>query len=114
MSNDADQKVERLVLARFLEDEEGAADYTVAGHLVKCPSLRVWDAEGRDGSYGCDTGCEYVTLEADLVCGHEGFEYTYTYGTFGDLDSLLEDLLEMENEPSFKDWLALRDAAVKE
>lgn len=57
-----------------------------------CPDTDVSFIEGDDGTYGCDTGCEYWRLTARLTCEHfpEGFEFEY--GQFGMLNDLLEAL----------------------
>lgn len=60
-------------------------------HLRQCPELMVTQADGSDGSYGCDTGCDYARLEARLSCPHGETEW-YFYGEFGDLASLIEDM----------------------
>lgn len=106
--SDVDEKVERLILAMFVEESKDSPDWSHEGHLMRCPSLRVKDAGGRDGVYGCGTGCEYVRLTATLVCGHEGFKSEFDYGSFGDLATLLEDLEEMENSRSYAEWTAKR------
>lgn len=60
-------------------------------HLASCPDLAAGDVTGEDSSYGCDTGCEYVRLEADMSCPH-GERECYAYGKFGELAYILEDI----------------------
>ena len=59
-------------------------------HLATCPSTCVVDLDARNGTYGCDTGCEYYRLEATLHCDHE--ETDFEFGDFGELADLIEDL----------------------
>lgn len=60
-------------------------------HLATCDQLAVEEMDARDGSYGCDTGCEYVRFEAVLTCPHDERE-EYEYGNFGELAYIIEDL----------------------
>lgn len=62
-----------------------------AQHLQECNFSALLHPEGTDGTYGCDTGCEYVRLTATFSCPH-GEEYEYEYGTFGELSWILEDI----------------------
>jgi hypothetical protein len=109
VSNEYDEKVNRLVLEMFkqlsigaiLDKSESEIPLDIASHLVACESLAVKGAEGQDGSYGCDTGCEYVTLEATLTCGH-GWEYEFEYGEFGSMWSLLDDLDRLDKGEAIK------------
>lgn len=62
----------------------------------KCSAVLTEDCiELRNGVYGCDTGCEYVTLEIECPCGDE-----FEAGTFGCFENdaeekeLLEELME--------------------
>ena len=82
--SDADDKVIRLVTQYAREGAESE-------HLRSCPGLTVAYASAEDGEYGCDTGCEYARLEADLSCPH-GESERYRYGTFSDIASMMEDL----------------------
>lgn len=59
-------------------------------HLRNCPDLTL-SYEGYDGTYGCDTGCEYLRLECEASCPH-GEREEYEYGDFGELSYLLEDI----------------------
>jgi hypothetical protein len=87
MSNKYDELVERYILLKFREDG--------TDHLETCPDARVTEADARNGSYGCDTGCEYVRFEAVITCPH-GESEEFEYGEFGELYSLLEDLEKLE------------------
>lgn len=66
-------------------------------HLRSCEAATVGPVDGGDGGYGCDTGCDYVRLEADIACPH-GQTDRFEYGTFGELAWILEDL-EADREP---------------
>lgn len=81
---DADERLNRLVMHLLRED--GAHP-----HLASCPDAAVRDATGGNGWYGCDTGCEYVRLEARVSCPH-GYDAEFEYGEFGDMESLFEDM----------------------
>lgn len=88
----ANTLLERFVIREFRSENAGT-------HLGECPDLAVADLDARDGSYGCDTGCEYLRLEASLTCPHEPHPtVVFTYGEFGDMSRLIEDLVRMEKE----------------
>lgn len=55
------------------------------------------DEGAQDGSYVCDTGCDYVRFEAVIECPH-GFSELVEWGEFGDLAGILEDLKKLEDE----------------
>jgi hypothetical protein len=81
---DADAKVAALVKWKAREDAESL-------HLRECPDLTVEHPDAYNGTYGCDTGCEYARLEADLSCPH-GERETFEYGEFGDIADLLREM----------------------
>ncbi len=83
---DVNALVRRWLLSQYRQEQPGK-------HLSDCLDTDVVDASGEDGAYGCDTGCEYVRLSAFLACSH-GDRDDYEYGTFGDLATILEDLIE--------------------
>lgn len=89
---DADDLVNRYVLRWFREESMGHLP-----HLRECPDLTVTNADARDGSYGCETGCDYVRFEAVITCPH-GEREEVEWGQFGELASILEDLERLENE----------------
>lgn len=68
-----------------------------AGHLATCESTRVEHPEARDGLYGCDTGCEYMSLEADIVCDH-GYKIEFEYGDFGDTSDIIHWMTKQEGK----------------
>lgn len=84
----ASERANALVRAYIIESYRSAhPDH----HLATCGQMTVEEADARDGSYGCDTGCEYVRFEAVLTCPHDERE-EYEYGQFGELSYLIEDL----------------------
>ena len=85
LPKDANQKVARWILAKFRQEAAGS------GHLVECSEASVIHFDGGDGYYGCETGCEYLRLEARVVCPH-GEQRDYHYGDFGDMSDIIEDL----------------------
>ena len=97
----ADAIVSRYILRKFREDTKANMTSPLpsfrahvsesAAHLASCPDVHVVDQEATDGSYGCDTGCEYARLEADLVCSH-GMREEYEYGAFGELADMLQEI----------------------
>lgn len=81
----ADELLAAVVLQKYREDREGRDD-----HLASCPETVARDVSGENGTYGCDTGCEYYKLTATLKCPHE--ELDWEYGDFGDIAGLIEDM----------------------
>ncbi len=81
----ADELLAAVVLRKYREDREGRDD-----HLASCPDTVARDVSGENGTYGCDTGCEYYKLTATLKCPHE--ELDWEYGDFGDIAGLIEDM----------------------
>jgi hypothetical protein len=82
----ADAKVAEWVLAKFKAEAVTVSEK----HLAACPGTTVTHVQGGEGSYGCDTGCEYVRLEARVSCPHHREDYKY--GEFGDLADLLGEI----------------------
>lgn len=79
-----DKKVAALVTRKARED---ASD----PHLRRCPDLIVEHPDASDGEYGCDSGCEYAELTADISCPH-GHSETFRYGEFGQIADLVEEM----------------------
>jgi hypothetical protein len=90
----ADEKVERWILQDFRDDLYMNLATPSEKHLAKCESAQAKHVEGKDGTYGCTTGCPYATLEAVIECEH-GYREEYKYGEFGDLPDLIRAI---ENE----------------
>ena len=80
----ADEQVARLV-------EHMARDDADNEHLRNCADLIVQFPTAQEGTYGCDTGCEYVRLTAELFCPH-GYRESFEYGEFGGIADLLAQL----------------------
>ncbi len=83
--------VTRFVLRTYREEGDNA-------HLKACTDISATDTEGRDGSYGCNTGCDYVTFEATITCPH-GERGDFEWGDFGSMDTIIEELEQEEARP---------------
>lgn len=81
-----------------------------ADGVICCNSATVQAIDAYDGSYGCETGCEYARLEAVVTCDVHG-KKDWEYGTFGDLASLLDEFVENRN--SYVEQLAEAQAFVE-
>lgn len=89
----ADEKVAAYVLREYKALWHSPGRSAEAWrHLKQCPEATVSHAEGNDGMYGCDTGCEYARLEATISCPHGFVDEEFEYGAFGELADLLADL----------------------
>jgi hypothetical protein len=86
----ADELVTRFILRDFRENV-GRLSPAAEMHLAECPDATAKHVDGSDGTYGCDTGCEYAQLEAEITCPH-GFEGEHTYGDFGEIADMLDDI----------------------
>lgn len=96
---DADELVRRYVLRHYRDHwyyHRPAMDPGPVPHLVGCPEVVV-DAQGEDGTYGCDTGCEYVRFTATITCPH-GERVEHEFGEFGELAWILDDMARDEPE----------------
>lgn len=87
MSERAAALLARWVLGQYRDQPAGSGNQ----HLRACPQAVATDVDGGDGAYGCDTGCDYVRLEAVISCPH-GERDEYEYGDFGELAWIIEDL----------------------
>jgi len=98
MTESADDKVTRMVAQMYREQtlfDPAALDYQL--HLASCDTMRAENAEAINGSYGCESGCEYMDLEALIKCDCPTIaDEEYTYGTFGDTYWLLGHLDDMD------------------
>jgi len=83
-SPETDYMVTQWVLDEY-RNEQGHDE-----HLGECPNVTV-RYDGYTGSYGCDTGCEYIRLEAEISCLH-GHSVEFEYGEFGEISDLIEDI----------------------
>ncbi len=86
----ADAIVAAWVLKQYRQEHVRPLTVT---HKSACPDASVQEVETTNGTYGCDTGCEYSTFKAQVTCPHEPPE-DYTYGTFGDLPWILESIFK--------------------
>jgi hypothetical protein len=86
----ADDLLRAYVLKQFREEYRPFPE-DPRYHRATCDEVRVLEFDSRNGSYGCDTGCEYLRLEATIGCPH-GDPVDYEYGEFGDTWMLIEDL----------------------
>jgi hypothetical protein len=89
---EVDLSTDKAVAAWLLGRYRGIAPHTGEHqHLRQCPEAVLTPAEAYDGTYGCDTGCEYYTLEAVVSCPHTESPVHWSYGEFGDLAGFLVD-----------------------
>jgi hypothetical protein len=84
----ANEKVARYILEQF-KDEPG--DDPAAQHLAACDTACVTEPDATNGTYGCDTGCDYTRFEAVIACDH-GRRYEFEYGEFGMLSDILWEI----------------------
>jgi hypothetical protein len=84
----ANDKVARYILEQFKDDPDTEP---AAEHLAACDSVRVTDPDAQNGTYGCDTGCDYTRFEAVITCDH-GQRHEFQYGEFGMLSDIIWDL----------------------
>jgi hypothetical protein len=87
----ADERLNRLLLHLIHKGDLGDFNGLMAHHLRDCPETQVRDITGGDGTYGCDTGCEYVQLEATAWCPHSE-PVSFEYGSFGTMWMLYDDM----------------------
>jgi len=86
-----------FVLEQFQEEEEPGARSPAWLHLAACPTARVSELDARDGSYGCDTGCDWLSLTAVITCDCDtGQVLEYEYGEFGEIASLIASLMQRD------------------
>lgn len=98
--NEADRKVNELILTIFKRDKTVGQSNDAWKHLHECDSTFVYSSDARDGIPYCDTYCEGVEIDALLVCDHDRVGLRYCYGEFGSIDGLLYQLEQMdEREP---------------
>ena len=91
MAARATNLVRDYVLDRFRAEYRFDPRDVIKHLAAECTLVKATLTEAEDGSYGCDTGCEFVRFTALITCDH-GQEFCYEYGTFGDLAMLIEDL----------------------
>lgn len=89
---DADELVRRYVRRKFQSECE--FDHR---HLAACPEMQIVVDDAHDGTYGCDTGCEYVRFEATISCPHSD-PVEYEFGEFGELSWMIEEMQRDEQK----------------
>jgi hypothetical protein len=97
----ANELVDRFIMRKFREDSADGADSRSAWlrpsvadlHLAACSTIRVVERDTQAGD--CGTGCETATLEAAIGCDC-GHRTDWEYGTFGDIASMLEEIVAEE------------------
>lgn len=86
----ADELLARYVLRGYREKNTPAFG-APPPHLVSCEEATAKHVEAEDGTYGCETGCEYVRLTAMVECPH-GESVEFEYGDFGDIAGIIEEM----------------------
>jgi hypothetical protein len=86
-----DEKVAAWILYQYQQGQRRDGPGYPDQHLLTCPEATATDITGGDGYYGCETGCEYVRLEARISCVH-GQADVYHYGDFGRLGDILSEI----------------------
>jgi hypothetical protein len=84
-SDPIDQQVGAYVLGEYRSG--GSND-----HLRTCPDARLANLDGGDGSYGCDTGCEYVEFTVDVMCPHGESVVGWQWGSFNTIADMIEEM----------------------
>lgn len=89
----ADELVARYILRKYRELNSTVYSGEPTTYLAGCGEAVVTDPDASNGTYGCDTGCDYYTLTATISCPH-GETRDYEYGDFGEISYLIEELEE--------------------
>lgn len=89
----SDELVKKWLWSKYIQDEEASP------HFVGCPDAEMTFVL-EDGEYGCDTGCEYMRLEARIKCEHTDLVHTIDYGEFGDTHYFIRELEQFEKNPN--------------
>jgi hypothetical protein len=84
---DRNERVEALLTAWVLDRYRDAE----TGHLAECPDATVVERDVYDSIYGCDTGCEYLRVEARITCPHHQ-AVDWEDGDFAELADVIKDL----------------------
>ncbi|MER7361903.1 hypothetical protein [Nonomuraea wenchangensis] len=91
---DADERVARFILKTYREPGEAEN-----AHLRDCPDATVQDPDAYDGTYGCDTGCDYARFEGVITCPH-GEREQFEWGDFGEIGGILDEMEQDERAAS--------------
>lgn len=80
------------LLDSFREEHKSIYGHTRFGfgnkseeHLFYCDKTYANLEIAHDGTYGCDTGCDFYTLKGTISCPHD-FSVEHDASTFGGLD----------------------------
>ncbi len=104
LSPSADDLLVRWLLRQYCIDGSDGwltgtiAESPVAEHLRTCPDATIGHGYGYSGVYGCNTGCETVEFTATITCPH-GHADEFSYGEFGDIPLLLQELEREAGQP---------------
>lgn len=85
----SDELVKRWIWNRVYDHKD------LNPHFKGCQEVEI-KFDLYDDQYGCDTGCEYVRLEATIECEACEIKQTVEYGEFGEMGSLIRSLEEFE------------------
>lgn len=88
-----EERVNQILTQGLLDNYKGVnnkpfrfyADTGLNKHLLNCDEAFAELNEAHDGVYGCETGCDYYTLEGTISCPH-GYSEEYDASQFGSLD----------------------------
>lgn len=97
---DADATLNEYI-RRMIVSGEDPLDWSLdqeSRHLEQCPEIVVTAGEGHDGVYGCDTGCEYLRIEAKVTCPHVGVSATFEYSGFNSMDLVFYEMDQIRRE----------------
>lgn len=72
----------------------------LADHMRSCADVKVLSPEGWNGTYGCDTGCDYARIAALISCPHRSEWLGVEYGWFGDMADIYDELDKIRREAS--------------
>lgn len=87
---DADEKVNRLILAILRSGDHGWEGQLPPPHFTECPDVTVSKAEA-ELELWWDTGVDATRLTATLSCPHEG-AVDWEWADLGDLPDLIEKM----------------------
>lgn len=84
-----DEDFARFTIYLMRTERRGVGHSTIPAHLKRCKRAVAKAIEKDSADLGCDT-CSYHWLHADVSCPH-GFIGQFTYGQFGQIDTLLAE-----------------------
>lgn len=87
----ADELLADYILDAYRKEHSHYATREPMNHLADCDEVTITHPVGEDGVYGCDTGCSYYRLSANLTCPH-GESEEYEYGDFGEIGDIIAEL----------------------